>query len=147
MRSPFFVQKPGKHAFFHACVHATESQDRGKKARSKVQTNIPLAGSLRGALLKIHRRLQQRRRCCPFVDIERDLSYISGFLFGDVSSYLSTLLLFRIWSYTLPLSPRGYEILWEPKRFTARAGSSTICFSFHLPLQRSRKSTRAGLKK
>jgi len=56
-----------------------------EKTRSKIQTNAPPWGSY-GAPLKIHRRLQQRRHCCPFVVIERVLFAVSRFLSIDPSS-------------------------------------------------------------
>lgn len=82
---------------FHAGVHATESRGSGKKTRSEVQTNVTPQGPY-GAPLKIHRSedSQQRRRCCPFVAIERVLFPDSRFLLGNTPSCLSTPLLFRI---------------------------------------------------
>lgn len=75
---------------------------------------------------------QQCRRCCPFVAIERVLLVVSRFLLGDTPSYLSTPLLYFESEATCRRSPRGYEILWEPKRFT-RSGSPPICFSLRVP--------------
>lgn len=81
-------------------------RNSGKKTRSEVQTNVPPRGPY-GAPLKIHRRLQQRRRCCPFVAIER----VSRFLLRDILSYLSTPLLFRIRGYMPPLAPGLWDFM------------------------------------
>jgi len=71
---------------------------RVERARSKAQTNVPLAAALRCPPLKIHRRLQQRRRCLrPFVATERasppQLSFLPGdtpFVSIDPSSIFET---------------------------------------------------------
>lgn len=116
--------------YFHAGVHATESRGSGKKMWSEVQINVPPQGPY-GAPLKIHRRLQQRRRCCPFVAIERVFFAVSRFLLRDTPSYRP--LFYFESEATRRSSPRGYEILWEPKRFT-RPGSLPICFSLRIPI-------------
>lgn len=125
---------------FHAGVHATESRSSGKKTRSKVQINVPPQGPY-SAPLKIHRRLQQRRRCCPFVAIERVLFTVSRFLLGVTPSYLSTPLLFRIRSYTSPLAPGLWDFM-RAKAVYAPWISSDLLFSSYSNGNGCRTSTR-----
>lgn len=116
--------------YFHAGVHAMKSRGSGKKTRSEVQTNrtpLPHEGPM-VPLLKIHRRLQQRRRCCPFVAIERVLFAISRFLLRDTPSYLSTPLLFRIRSYMPSLAPGLWDFM-RAKAVYAPWISSDLLFS------------------
>jgi len=116
-----------QHMHFHAGVHATESQGSSKKTRSEVQTNVSPWGPY-DAPLKIHHRLQQRRRCCPFVAIERVLFTVSRFLLRDTPSYLTTPLLFRIRSYILPLALRLWDFM-RAKAVYAPWISSDLLFS------------------
>lgn len=127
--SPFLFRNT-ENTHFHACVHATESRDPGKKARSEVQTNIPLAGALRGFTIEDSpQATTTSTTLLPFRGHRaRSLRLSSrGCLIVSIDpSSISNLKL-----HIAALAPG----LWDFMRAKAVycAGSPTSCFSFHLP--------------
>lgn len=115
-----------------------------KRRDPKSKQTFPPQGP-HGAPLKIHRGedSQQRRRCCPFVAIERVLFPISRFLLGDTPSHPSTPLLFRIRGYTPLLAPGLWDFM-RAKAVYAPWISSDLLFSSYFNGNGCRTSTRGA---